>query len=327
MGNGSLIISLDFELLWGVRDIKTVDDYGANIRGVHTVMPRLLELFHQFGIKATFSTVGFLFFESKEQMLAGLPDRKPQYKNPNLSPYNGHFEMVGENAGTDPNHFAPHLIRLIQSHPEHEIGTHTFSHYYCVEKGQTTEDFRADLQAAIRAASEYNIKLTSIIFPRNQYSKEYLEVCKEAGIICYRGNASAWLYQPIEYDKESMVRRAVRITDAYFNLTGHNCYDPADLKSDLPLNIPSSRLLRPYIPGLKALEGLRLRRITSGMTFAAREKKIFHLWWHPHNFGIHQDENLSFLSKILSHYKVLQSKYGFENHTMTELAGKLLDSN
>lgn len=324
LNRGSLIISLDFELLWGVRDIKTIADYGENIRGVHTMMPKLLGLFRQFDIRATFATVGLLFFENKEQMLLSLPEKKPGYKNPNLSPYNGHFEMISESESGDPYHFAPKLIKLIQGYPEHEIGTHTFSHFYCVEKGQTAEEFRADLQAAFKAAKPYNIQPTSIIFPRNQYSDEYLQVCKEVGIVCYRGNASAWLYQPVEYEKESLFRRAVRITDAYINLTGHNCYDPSLLAGDLPLNIPSSRLLRPYIPKLKKLEGLRLNRILSGMTHAAKENKVFHLWWHPHNFGIHQDENLLFLTKILNHYKYLKSTFGFENHTMTEFARLLM---
>jgi peptidoglycan/xylan/chitin deacetylase (PgdA/CDA1 family) len=327
LDHGSFIISLDFELLWGVRDIKTISDYGENIRGVHTVMPKLLEIFKEYDIKATFSTVGFLFFESKEELLKSLPERKPAYKDPNLSPYNGHFNQMGKNAQEDPYHFAPHLIRLIRQYPGHEIGTHTFSHYYCVEKGQTPEDFRADLQAAIKTAGDQGIHLTSIIFPRNQYSKDYLEICREMGIICYRGNASAWLYQPIEYEKESQFRRLVRITDAYLNLTGHNCYSPEELKGSLPLNIPSSRLLRPYIPRLKNLEGLRLKRITSGMSFAAKEKKLFHLWWHPHNFGIHQDENLNFLRKILSHFRELRSLYGFENQTMTGFAHELLGNN
>jgi hypothetical protein len=31
---GALVISLDFELLWGVRDKRTIADYGPNILGV-----------------------------------------------------------------------------------------------------------------------------------------------------------------------------------------------------------------------------------------------------------------------------------------------------
>jgi hypothetical protein len=50
----------------------------------------------------------------------------------------------------------------------------------------------------------------------------------------------------------------------------------------------------------------------------------YHLWWHPHNFGIHQEENFLFLEKILQHYRQLQQEYQFQSITMTNLAEKLI---
>ena len=35
------------------------------------------------------------------------------------------------------------------------------------------------------------------------------------------------------------------------------------------------------------------------MERAARSREIVHLYWHPHNFGVHLDENMSFLRAIL----------------------------
>jgi hypothetical protein len=52
------------------------------------------------------------------------------------------------------------------------------------------------------------------------------------------------------------------------------------------------------------------------MTVAARQGKVFHLWWHPHNFGLHTDENLAFLERILEHYAKLRHEYGFESAAM-----------
>ena len=46
---------------------------------------------------------------------------------------------------------------------------------------------------------------------------------------------------------------------------------------------------------LKGFEAIRLRRICASMDAAARNDKTFHLWWHPHNFGVHLDENMSVL--------------------------------
>ena len=57
MQYGTFVISLDFELLWGVRDKRTITDYGANIRGVREVVPALLELFAESGIACHWATI------------------------------------------------------------------------------------------------------------------------------------------------------------------------------------------------------------------------------------------------------------------------------
>jgi hypothetical protein len=91
-----------------------------------------------------------------------------------------------------------------------------------------------------------------------------------------------------------------------------------------PINIPSSRFLRPYDRKLEFIDWLRLRRIKKSMTHAAENNLMFHLWWHPHNFGINQLENFAFLEEILVHYRYLHEKYAFESYTMTELANELI---
>jgi hypothetical protein len=320
MTNGKFVISLDFELMWGVRDKKDKITYGNSILGVHKVIPSLLEMFRQYDIKATFSTVGLLFFETKQELLVNIPEIKPLYNDPNLSPYNGHFDILGNDFLTDMYHFAPKLIKEIQKYPEQEVGTHTFSHYYCLEKGQTIETFKEDIKSAINIAKKYNIQLTSLVFPRNQFNDAYLKVCLELGISCFRGNEHSWLYKATNGDDESSFRRAFRLLDAYVNLSGQNCYSDQFLKSKMPIDIPSSRFLRPFSNKLKILDGLRLYRIKSGMTHAAKNNLTYHLWWHPHNFSINQDENFSFLEKILTHYEILNTKYNFQSYTMSTLA-------
>jgi hypothetical protein len=106
------------------------------------------------------------------------------------------------------------------------------------------------------------------------------------------------------------------LIDAYFNLSGHNCYDLPGLKTIPILQLPASRFLRPYSRNLSLLEGLRLRRIKNDMTYAAKRGKVFHLWWHPHNFGNNMEDNFAFLKKILEHYRELKDKYAFESCTM-----------
>ena len=205
MKTGKFVISLDFELMWGVRDKRTINDYGQNILNVHQVIPQTLELFRKYAVCGTFSTVGFLFFKTKEELLANLPSIKPQYEDKSLSPYeNSYFDSLGSDFNQDKYHFAPLLIDEIKKYPEQEIGTHTFSHYYCLEKGQTLESFREDTRMAVQIAKEQGIEITSLIFPRNQFNDKYLQVCSELGITCYRGNELSWLYKAKSGEKESL---------------------------------------------------------------------------------------------------------------------------
>ena len=125
---GIFAISLDFELHWGVRDVKTVAQYRENLLGVRRVVPALLATFAEYGIHATWATVGFVFFGSRTELLASLPDLLPEYENLRLSPYLD-MKILGNDEDDDPFHFGRSLIDQIRSHPEQEIATHTFSHY------------------------------------------------------------------------------------------------------------------------------------------------------------------------------------------------------
>ncbi|GAB4093949.1 polysaccharide deacetylase family protein [Flaviaesturariibacter terrae] len=320
MSNGKLVISLDFELNWGVHDTLPLSTYGNNIKGVQTVIPRLLDLFGRYEVRATWGIVGFLFLESKADLLAHTPALLPGYDNPRLSPYGAYLDNVGNGFPEDPYHFSPHLVRLILEHPEHEVGTHTYCHYYCLEPGQTAAQFEADLEMAIRVGAEKGVTITSLIFPRNQYNEEYLQICKKHGIITIRGNEKHWIYAADSASGQTKLRRSLRLLDSYLPVSGNHAFDPKELSPVLPVNIPASAFLRPFMPKLAPLEGLRLKRIKNSMTHAAKNGLVYHLWWHPHNFGIHQDENFGFLEKILQHYRALQQQYGFGSITMSDLA-------
>lgn len=322
MKRGNFVISLDFEIYWGVRDVLQLDQYCNHLLGVRKVIPGLLQLFKQYEIQATFATVGFLFFKDKEELLAGLPEKKPHYTDKHISPYEDSFNEVGKDESEDPFHFAPSLIEKINAAGQ-EIGCQTFSHYYCLENGQTIEDFREDIKAAKRIAAKRGVTLKSFVFPRNQYNEAYLKVCSEEGITSFRGNETSWLYTAKNAESETSFRRAIRLMDAYLNISGHHCYNPHYEKETHLCNIPASRFLRPYAKKAAFMDWLRLQRITNSMTHAAKNGLTYHLWWHPHNFGINLTENLSFLEKILQHYQKLNNKYSFSSVNMQKLAEQL----
>lgn len=323
---GMFILSLDFELNWGVHDVFTKEQYGENILGVRQAVPQILSLFQQYDIHATWATVGMLFFESKEELLKSLPSILPTYDNANFSPYNKMMD-IGENEQQDPFHFGKSLIQKIVQVPHQEIGTHTFSHYYCLEKGQNFEQFQADLEAFMNISNEGDIKTRSLVFPRNQTNPEYLSLCKDMGISSYRGNEEHAIYRASNYKDRGKVKRAIRFADCYINLTGHHTYKVTEIDKNHPINLRSSRFLRPYHPKMKWIEKLRLNRIKSGITYAAMHGEVFHLWWHPHNFGKHLNENIYFLRNILEHVTKMGKVYGLKSLTMSEAAMKMQKTN
>ena len=183
---GTFVVSLDFELHWGVRDRRTVAEYRENLLGARRAIPALLALFSEFGIRATWATVGFLFFESIDELRVALPTELPRYVDRKLDSY-ATLDEIGKDEMGDPVHFAPTLIRMIQATPAQEIVTHTFSHYYVAAPGPNLESFRADIRAAKSAGRRFGIEIKSIVFPRNQVNTSHVRVCAEERLISYHG--------------------------------------------------------------------------------------------------------------------------------------------
>jgi peptidoglycan/xylan/chitin deacetylase (PgdA/CDA1 family) len=319
---GTLVVSLDFELHWGVRDKRAVEACKRNFLGARSVVPRILEAFQRYEIHATWATVGFLFFDRKAELKDHLPALKPQYTCSKLFPY-GDIDSIGANEEADPFHYALSLIKVIAAQPNQEIATHTFSHYYCMEPGQDLMAFRSDIEAAVASMRKYDLAPMSIVFPRNQVNPDYLAILPEYGITSYRG-APWYCVTKEESFFSSYLRIAARLLDAYIPIFGNNTYSYERMGKSMPFNIQSGRMLRPYSRRIRALEPLRLRRILAAMEFAAKEKRVFHLWWHPHNFGIEQEKNLATLELILAHYNKLREAHGMVSRNMSELSREFL---
>jgi len=322
MQPGALVISLDFELYWGMRDKIPIAGYRDNLLGVREAIPAMLDRFRRHGIHATWATVGMLMFDDRESLLAALPPThsQPSYTNHALSAYEA-LGSIGANESSDPFHYGLSLVRQIAATPHQEIATHTFSHYYCLEPGQTEAQFRADLDAARRAAARLDIELKSLVFPRNQCEVAYLPACRDAGLQAYRGNEQAWMYNARAGDEISQAMRAARLLDSHVNVSGHHLLarPPAPDAHGLH-DVAASRFLRPVKRrlGTRALDRLRVARIASSMEAAAHQGKLFHLWWHPHNFGAAPAENLVQLDRLLEHFSLLRQRHGFESLSMAE---------
>lgn len=313
------VISLDFELLWGLRDQANKATYGRNILGARAAIPHILDLFETASISATWATVGFLFCKDRDELMDVSPpaDLRPRYTDPQLSNYT-YLPEVGRNEQEDPYYFGGSIIHRISQAPNQEIATHTFSHFYTLEHGASLAAFEADLIAARTVAKARGIELRSIVFPRNQYSVDHLSICRKAGINTWRGNPPGWPYRPSAGQGQTVVRRGIRLLDAYSGVLGPLSYDPTPTQGFR--NVPASRFLRPLAQGaLSALHPVHIATIKRGMTQAAQSGRGFHVWWHPHNFGADVDANMGGLRSIVEHYKALSDEYGMQSATMGEV--------
>ena len=308
---GTLVVSLDFELFWGMLDVCTLDEYRENVLGGRKAIPQMLALFEKYHIHATWAAVGFLFAENAAELCKYFPECRPGYREETLNPY----PLVSQiSAGDAPCFFAPDLIDLIAQTPGQEIGSHTFCHYYCREAGQTVEEFAADMAAAKAIAKQKGYDVKSVVLPRNQCEPAYTEVLRELGFTAYRDEENDWIHERIHFRP---LKRLLRLADVYLPLTGLGGYVP---KCENGIwNVVGSRMYKPILKPLAFLERVKLARIKAQMRHAAKHNLTFHLWWHPHNVGVKTEAHLAQLEELFAYYDTLRTQYGMQSRNMGEI--------
>ena len=65
--------------------------------------------------------------------------------------------------------------------------------------------------------------------------------------------------------------------------------------------------------------------IDSKIIQAAKNGEIYHLWWHPHNFGIDTEGALKTLKAIVEVFVHCREVYGMESLTMKQLRDSRFD--
>ncbi len=298
-----------------MRDHSSLEDLYESLNGIDKIVHDLLNIFSEHQIHATWAVVGFLFHESRDELLEYLPQNRNLYFDKSLNPY--HY-IENNKLLPDNFHFAKHIIKDISKVPFQEIASHTYSHYYCSERGQNEDTFRDDLNLFKEVSESYGYEVKTIVFPRNMIENTYLPILNEFGITAYRGNPDYAINVLQKKLKQS--GRLIRFFDRYINISGHGTFQVQKCKESGLSNVKASRFLVPYDDRFKLLEFQRLKRIKKSMTYAAKNGEVFHLWWHPHNFGTNSENNLEFLKGILEHFAHLNRRYGMESNNMVEIA-------
>src|SRR5262249_52514729 len=117
---------------------------------------------------------------------------------------------------------------------------------------------------------------------------------------------------------ETFAGRAVRFIDSYVETGAHPTH--VVRRQDGMTNVPASLFLRPHSAGFAVAERFKLRRILAAMRRAAPDGRLFHLWFHPHNFGVDQDENFAMMEAIAVEAARLRQSHGWSTLNMAEAA-------
>ncbi|MFC3414210.1 polysaccharide deacetylase family protein [Algoriphagus hitonicola] len=313
-----IVISLDFELHWGRFDKYSLADYQAYYAGTQYAVPKILRLFEKYKIHATWATVGMLLAKNWEEWESYRPNRLPNYEQPKYSAYEWAKDRPGLNGL-----FAPDLALDVSQTSGQEIASHTFSHFYTLEKGADLAAFQADLSASKKISQDkLGIEPVSLVFPRNQYDENSIQAAMDLGFKNFRTNPKDWFWENAV--EESLAKKIFRTGDTLYPLGKRSSYSEPKISGE-SIEIPASRLLRPYRKG-SVFNQLRIKRIKSELVESCKRNEIYHLWWHPHNFGHLPKENLQVLEDLLIFINELTKSKGLQSMSMNELAENIMNS-
>ena len=290
------IISLDCEGKWGLADVLT-DDRNHYLRNENLICAysRLLKLFGQYAVKATFAFVGALTLSVAEYKAAGDLFSERIYKERDwLAPFK---QQSAE--GCFEGWLCPELLEMVRR-CDHEIATHGFSHLPFEEGIVSPEAIDKELSAIEKWRAMKGLDVTTMVFPRN--IKGFFPELSKIGLVGFR-NKTIVGNQKFPKPLKSMIRESF----------------------PWPKSQPHSNLIQKTEQNIQPIPGgfffnwrFGPGRYIPKMHTVSRWKKIIdhaicygnvvHLWAHPHNFinGIGQFE---VLEKVL-HYMDQKRKEG-----------------
>lgn len=158
---GTVVISLDFELGWGHKRIRSeyIEELRNNESKIEPRINALIELFDSYNIGATWGVVGELLRNDEDSL----------FHNPGL------------------------INTLNKSDVDHDIGLHSYSHRSY--DNLTRDEAREDLAKGLNALSKFDIDPDSFIFPRNRIN--HTETLAEVGFKCYRTGRGGRIQNPV----------------------------------------------------------------------------------------------------------------------------------
>ncbi|WP_266077816.1 polysaccharide deacetylase family protein [Haladaptatus caseinilyticus] len=305
----AVVLSLDAELAWGYHDLAEVPEH---VESARTSWSRLLALFDEYNVPATWAVVGHLFLDSCDGEHTS-----------HVAPTDDWFDRDPSGvAERHPLWFADGLIEDISdAKASHEIGCHTFSHVEYGDERTTREVAVAETRASLEIADDVGYDLESFVFPRNNIG--HRDVLAAYGFTCYRGTRpELW------YDR-GRFRSLAKAIDLTVSKTSPPLVTPEPDEYGL-INIPASMFLFGYEGRVRTItEGIwedpLIRSAKRGIDRAAdADEGIFHLWMHPNNFT--EERDFERLRVVLEHLAKRRDEARVQVLTMGEIANQLREA-
>ena len=293
---GAFTVSIDFELIWGTLDLFGPEGFRDACRiEREVVVQRLLDLFAEYDVRATWCVLGHLFLgECRAQGGTKHPEIVPPRHSWVREGWFAHDPCTDE--ARSPEFYGRTLVEKIRSCPvPQEIASHSFSHVIFGDPGCSEATADTEVEACVRLAREMGIELKSFAFPRNRVG--HLPVLARHGFRSYRGPGHRW------YESEEATGAWGRLAHLWDVVRASPPptvvpeRDPSGL-----WNIPGSMIyfpmhgVRRFVPVSR-----RVKRAVKGLDEAARTGRIFHLWFHPTNLSDRTDAMFAGLRAILEH--------------------------
>lgn len=293
---------MDFELIWGTVDLFGPEQFrrACEIER-ERIIDALLDLFVEFEFPATWCILGHLFLDE-------CGGDEPKHANIVRT---DHDWVAGDWFQHDPGEsendksifVGRSLVEKIKNCPvRQEIGSHSFSHIIFSDKGCSRAAAESELAESVRLAEAMGIEMRSFAFPRNEVG--HLDVLREYGFTAYRGVEPNWYENRRVPEK---IRRAMRLLDVLRAAEPPTVLPQATASG--VWNVPGSAIYFPmhgfrrHIP----LE-LRTRRAIKGLNAAAKNNRVFHLWFHPTNLADETETMFEGLRVILRHAARLRAE-------------------
>ncbi|MEZ5787183.1 MAG: polysaccharide deacetylase family protein [Xanthobacteraceae bacterium] len=264
MAKGTLTISIDLELAWGVWDRVTPEALHFAENAERPICAALIDLFDRYDVPVTWATV------------AALLDPKSAEERP----------------GPASCWYAPDVIEQIQrASARHEIGSHGGRHIDLAAAAAPEAD--ADLHFAGELHRRHGLPFRSFVFPRNRIGN--LAAVARAGLQVFRGRDVGWTNAAGRGGR--WAAKAANLADKALPIAP--CAVAPQREAAL-INLPGSMLLIGRNgPRRFVLPTVTRAKLAMGLDRAIRDGATFHLWFHPSNFYYRRNEQLDTLAHFL----------------------------